>query len=57
VAREVLVEALSRVSADHRTVVLRAVVAHILTGLPGMRITTGSHPVARHGDDEETRAL
>ena len=33
------------------------VVAHVLTGLPGMRISTGSQPVARHGDDEETRAL
>jgi class 3 adenylate cyclase len=33
------------------------VVAHILTGLPGVRITTGSQPVGRHGDDEETRAL
>ncbi len=33
------------------------VVAHILTGLPGVRISTGSQPVGRHGDDEETRAL
>ena len=33
------------------------VVAHILTGLPGLRISTGSQPVGRHGDDEETRAL
>jgi len=33
------------------------VVAHVLTGLAGMRISTGSQPVARHGDDEETRAL
>ena len=33
------------------------VVAHLLTGLPGVRISTGSQPVARHGDDEETRAL
>ena len=33
------------------------VVAHILTGLPGVRISTASQPVGRHGDDEETRAL
>jgi class 3 adenylate cyclase len=33
------------------------VVAHVLTGLPGVRISTGSQPVGRHGDDEETRAL
>jgi len=33
------------------------VVAHILTAVPGVRISTGSQPVGRHGDDEETRAL
>jgi class 3 adenylate cyclase len=33
------------------------VVAHILTAVPGVRISTVSQPVGRHGDDEETRAL
>jgi class 3 adenylate cyclase len=52
--RGALTEPLGELSVKGRRT---PVVAHVLTGLPGMRISTGSQPVARHVDDEETRAL
>jgi class 3 adenylate cyclase len=52
--RGALTEPLGELSVKGRRT---PVVAHVLTGLPGMRISTGLQPVARHGDDEETRAL